>query len=161
MVGAGSGVNSLISYGFGQQFRVANKSFAWMEFPTTTQGWIAPQLNDPSRISIVVLPVKIGNKHVNNAFVPSLRSVHEHRRTAAARIHGVRCRDRRRRAVGTRCGDPAEATQPRTFGGGGREGIGSWRPYFVGRRDGPGRARQARSGLARGCRLSAEDAGQG
>jgi hypothetical protein len=55
-VGAGSGVNSLISYGFGQQFRVANKSFAWMEFPATILGWIAPQRNVRCGISMLFFP---------------------------------------------------------------------------------------------------------
>jgi hypothetical protein len=49
-------------------------------------------------------------------FSTGLRPDHEHRRIAATRIHGIRRRDRRRRAVRPRRGDPAEAAQRRSDG---------------------------------------------
>jgi hypothetical protein len=62
-VGAGSDVNLLISYGFGRQFRVANMLSHPAVFQAISLGRIALQRNAPTRISMVVLTLKIGNKH--------------------------------------------------------------------------------------------------
>ena len=110
---------------------------------------------------MVVLPAKIGNNEPLEPFSTGLRSDHEHRRASSPRIHGIRRRDRRRRPVGPRRGDPAEAAQCRSQHRRGREGFRGRRAYPVGRGDRSGLARQADSGLARGRRLSAEDPGQG
>ena len=110
---------------------------------------------------MVVLPAKIGNNEPLETFSIGLRSDHECRRTSSSRIHGIRRRDRRRRAVGPCRGDPAEAAQCRSQHRRGGEGFRGRRAYPVGRRDRSGLPRQVDSRLARGCRLSAEDAGQG
>jgi hypothetical protein len=62
-VGAGSGVNLLISYGFGQQFRVANMLPRLCGIQGIILGRIALQRNRVTSISMVVLALKIGNKH--------------------------------------------------------------------------------------------------
>src|SRR6478609_2902355 len=110
---------------------------------------------------MVVLSLKIGNNEPLEPFSIGLRSDHECRRTSSPRIHGIRRRDRRRRAVGPCCCDPPEAAQCRSQDRRGGEGFRGRRAYPVGRRDRSGFARQADPGLARGRGLSAQDAGQG
>ncbi len=110
---------------------------------------------------MVVLSLKIGNNEPLEPFSIGLRSDHECRRTSSPRIHGIRRRDRRRRAVRSRRCDPAEAAQCRSQHRRGGEGFRGRRAYPVGRRDRSGFARQTDPGLARGCGLPAEDAGQG
>src|SRR2546430_2734207 len=107
---------------------------------------------------MVVLPAKIGNNEPLETFSIGLRSDHECRRTSSSRIHGIRRRDRRRRAVGPCRSDPAEAAQCRSQHRRGGEGFRGRRAYPVGRRDRSGLPRQVDSRLARGCRLSAEGA---
>ena len=104
---------------------------------------------------------KIGNNGPLEAFSTGPGPDHEHRRITAARIHGIRRRDRRRRAVRPCRRDPAEAAQRRSQHRRGGEGFRSRRAYSVRRGDRSGVARQTGSGLARGRRLPAEDAGQG
>src|SRR4051794_15734409 len=87
-----------------------------------------------------------------------IKSEHRH----VSRSNGVRCRDRRRRACGPGCGDPAETAGIRAGAGsvGLRpgKGLGSRRPSAFRRGAGAARARRADSGLE-GKGRAAEDAG--
>src|SRR5207249_1380416 len=81
---------------------------------------------------MVVLRAKIVNNEPLEPFSIGLRSDHECRRTSSSRIHGIRRRDRRRRAVRPCRGDPAEAAQCRSQHCRGGEGFRGRRAHPVG-----------------------------
>ena len=112
----------------------------------------------PPLISVVVIEAKIVK---NGGRFRTVRGNDEHRRAAAPGIHGIRRGDRRRGSLRSRRRHPPEADQPGPDGRDRGEGFRGRRAHPLRRGDRSGLARQADPGLARGCRLPAEDAGQG